>query len=412
MLAGWMPGRWALAGGMLAVVHHLTILWSQSYWGGLIGVLGGALTLGALGRIVRRPRARHGAGLGIGLAILANSRPFEGLVLAVPLLTALAIWLVRRPTPLAVTARRRVLLPLGAVLAIAGGGMLYYNHRVTGDALTTPYVVHERTYATEPLFVFQDSRPMPVHRHARLQRDFGGGAFRKPDRTITGLAARVAEKAEEQARQFFGSLLVVAGLALLLPLERSGWQHVALLSLGVFAVGLALPSWLWSHYAGPGVGLALIILLRLMRRASIWRPGRLRLGRPLAQALWVFMVGALALQSWDVIREWRMAKPRGSQARASIQASLGRGDTKHLVIVRYPVTHPVWVEWVYNAADIDAAPVVWAQELDAEANAGLIDYFKDRRAWLLVPGRAELRPYPGRGEPGAAPGRTEAASGR
>ena len=410
MLAGWMPGRWALAGGMLAVVHHLTVLWSQSYWGGLVAVFGGALTLGAFGRIVRRPRARHGVVLGVGLAILANSRPYEGLVLIVPLLTALAIWLVKRPAPRARAPWSRVLLPLGAVLAVAGSGMLYYNFRVTGDPLTTPYLVHERAYATQPLFIFQASRPAPAYRHSRLRRDFGGGASRKPERTITGLAAMVGERADEQARQFFGSLLVVAGLALLLPLERSGWQHLALLSLGVFTVGIALPSWLWSHYAAPAVGLALIILLRPMRRASIWRPGRIALGRPLVQALWVFMVGALALGSWDVIRAWSTEKPGWSQTRAAILTSLGDGMAKHLVIVRYAPKHDVWVEWVYNAAEIDAAPVVWAQEMDAEANARLIRYFKDRRVWLLEPGQSTLQPYPAPPEPGSSPGAPAASS--
>ena len=96
MLAGWLPGRWALAGGLLAVVHPVTIDWSQNYWGGLVAVLGGALVLGAFGRIVRRPRARHGIVLGVGLGILANSRPYEGLVLSLPFLVALGVWLLSR----------------------------------------------------------------------------------------------------------------------------------------------------------------------------------------------------------------------------------------------------------------------------------------------------------------------------
>ena len=413
MLSGWMPGRWALAGGMLPVVHHLTVLWSQSYWGGLVAVAGGALTLGALRRIVRRPRARHAVVLGLGLAILANSRPYEGFVLSVPLVVALGIWLVKRPIPSATTARNRVLLPLAAVLVVTGGGMLYYNFRVTGDALATPYFVHERSYAITPPFVFQDAWPTPVYRHPGPRSVAGAAAVQPhtPDRTLTGLVARVYERADEQAGVFFGSLLVVAGVATLLPLERSGWQHLAVLSLGLFMVGLALPTWLWSHYAAPAAGLALLMTLQALRRVGVWRPGGIRLGRPLAQALWLFMVGALALWSWDVTRPWRMPGQGSGPSRATILSSLSKGDAKHLVIVRRgPEQEPVAL-WVYNAADIDGAPVVWAREMDAGANARLMEYFRDRRVWLFESGSRELRPHPARHEPGSSPGATEAPTG-
>jgi hypothetical protein len=385
MLGGWMPGRWALAGGALALVHHLTLLWSQSYWGGLVAVLGGALTVGAFRRIVRRPRARHAVALGVGLGILANSRPFEGLVLSLPFLVALGIWLARTRGLRSPAAGRRVLLPLAGVLAVAASGMLYFNFRVTGDALTTPYFVYERTYASTPPFVFQEPfRPAP-----------SGEPTHVPDRTLTGLGARIRERAEEQARVFAGSLLVVAGAVVLLPLERSRWQHLAVLSLAVFVAGLGLPTWLWSHYAAPAAGLALLLIVQALRRVAAWSPGELRLGRPVAQALWLFMVAALAFWSWDTTRPWRDPAPTSGPSRATLLASLGQRDGKHLVIVRRGTPDDPVAPWVYNGADIDAAPVVWARELDDEANAGLIDYFKDRRVWLLEAGRAGLRPYPG-----------------
>jgi hypothetical protein len=51
------------------------------------------------------------------------------------------------------------------------------------------------------------------------------------------------------------------------------------------------------------------------------------------------------------------------------------------VLVRYSPKHEPWREWVYNAADIDAAPVVWAREMSD--NSALLRYFADRRIWLL-----------------------------
>jgi hypothetical protein len=41
------------------------------------------------------------------------------------------------------------------------------------------------------------------------------------------------------------------------------------------------------------------------------------------------------------------------------------------------------MEWVYNAADIDGAKVVWARDMDLRNNAELLRYFHDRQAWSL-----------------------------
>ncbi len=40
-------------------------------------------------------------------------------------------------------------------------------------------------------------------------------------------------------------------------------------------------------------------------------------------------------------------------------------------------------EWVYNAADIDSAKIVWAWDMGAAKNQELIDYFKDRQVWRI-----------------------------
>src|SRR6185436_19073616 len=301
MLAGWMPGRWALAGGLLAVAHHLTIIWSQSYWGGLVAVLGGALLVGALGRLVRRPapRARHAVVFGVGLGILANSRPYEGLVLSAPLVIGLGMFLLTRQGPPARIAVTRVLVPLASVLLLVAGGMLYYNYRVTGDPLTMPYAVWNRQYMSAPLFVFQAAPPRPVFRHERLARTYGTPASRP---TVTELAASIGERAGEQARQFFGALPIVIAIAALLPLERNPWYHLAVLTLAVFTVALGFQMWIWSHYVAPAVGLALLLVMRSLRRIAVWRPAAIRLGRAVAVAGWLFMTASLAWGSSDLVR--------------------------------------------------------------------------------------------------------------
>jgi hypothetical protein len=64
-------------------------------------------------------------------------------------------------------------------------------------------------------------------------------------------------------------------------------------------------------------------------------------------------------------------------------------------MVRYTPDHTPHEDWVYNDADIDSAPIVWAREMDPARNAELLRYFHDRRVWLLEPDRdlMKLRAY-------------------
>ncbi len=67
--------------------------------------------------------------------------------------------------------------------------------------------------------------------------------------------------------------------------------------------------------------------------------------------------------------------PRGNLERAAILHKLENSPGKHLVIVSYEPDHDLDMEWVYNAADIDAAKVVWARDMGRRDNAELLQYF-------------------------------------
>ena len=123
-LQGWMPPAWAFLGGILAIIRLGTFsYWANSYWGGAVAAIGGALVLGAFPRIKRSRRVCNALILGLGLAFLGNSRPYESVSYSVLILIALALFLHRSKTPAAYT--RRVLLPLGSVLVITFFAMGY-----------------------------------------------------------------------------------------------------------------------------------------------------------------------------------------------------------------------------------------------------------------------------------------------
>jgi hypothetical protein len=64
---------------------------------------------------------------------------------------------------------------------------------------------------------------------------------------------------------------------------------------------------------------------------------------------------------------------------------------QHLVIVRYAPGHDPNLEWVYNAADIDHAKIVWARDMGQGDNLELLRYFSNRRVWIVEPDASPVR---------------------
>ena len=156
MLQGWVPPQWAIAGGILAALRWgIYSYWMESYWGGAVAALGGALALGALPRLFRKRSIWPAVAMGLGLLILANSRPFEGLLLCVPMFGMLLFWLKGKRTPDTWLLFKRVALPLGTVLLLGAVAMTFYFGRVTGNPFRMPYQVHSAAYKSTGPFLWQ-----------------------------------------------------------------------------------------------------------------------------------------------------------------------------------------------------------------------------------------------------------------
>ena len=66
---------------------------------------------------------------------------------------------------------------------------------------------------------------------------------------------------------------------------------------------------------------------------------------------------------------------------------------RHVIFVRYTGPSP-HLEWVYNPADIDAAPVIWAHDLGKAENERLRQYYAGRSFWLFEPEKSmSMLPY-------------------
>jgi len=57
---------------------------------------------------------------------------------------------------------------------------------------------------------------------------------------------------------------------------------------------------------------------------------------------------------------------------------LKKRSGQHVIFVRYAGLPSPHEEWIYNAADIDAAPVIWAQDLGHIENERLRRYYAGR----------------------------------
>jgi hypothetical protein len=387
MLEAWLPPSWALLGGLLAVLR-LGILsyWMNGYWAASVVALGGALVMGSWPRIRAHARVRDALCMALGLALLANSRPYEGLIFSLPFAAAMLWWLARGRESKAKIAMR-VAVPIMLALLLTAGATLYYNYRVTGNPARMTYQVNRDTYAMAPYFVWQQPRSEPHYRHA-VMRDFYRWELAEYEKneSAEGFLKRAATKLASWWRFYLGAVLAIPLLAL--PwVVRDRKMRFPLLAGTFFVIGLAVETWTLPHYFAPATGLLYLILLQGMRHLQLWKRRGQQTGMKLVRMIPVVCVAMIILRLVAVGEHAQIEPdwPRGNWTRVRVMERLSRLSGRQLVLVSYGIGHTVDDEYVYNGADIDSAKIVWARDMGPEQNQELVDYFHDRQVWILEP---------------------------
>jgi len=392
MLFGFLPLRWAVIGGGLAAARFGVVgPWAHSYWGGGVAALSGALALGAGIRLLDRRHPRDAVVLAIGLFGLANSRPYEGLLLSIPIAIALA--LQTQGAPGLAHFVRRVALPTGIALALGLAWMGYYNARITGNPLQMPYALYEQETPV-PLFAFQPLGERTAsygHKRITQQRiDFVMETWDQP-RAVSWLAADITGSRLLPSWDFFlGWLWAAPLLGLPFALKRAA-PRLLLACVAIEMAGTLITTFMMTHYLAPMTA-AVVGLVTL----GLWQIDGLRLARqPVGRWAVVVWLCLAALQLASRVDEHVQIPSMWNRLRAGLEQALVETPHSHLILVEYADDYPIVAEWVYNKAAIDESPVVWARSRGARQDRIVADYFPERQIWrLLMSGGARLGPHP------------------
>ena len=374
-IGGWLPSQWALLGGILALPLAISSYWMNSYWGGAVSAIGGALLLGGYARTVKRKQVWYALAMGLGIALLANTRPYEGLVFSIPVAIAF-LW--SRPRWSAVALIAAVLIP-----AFAATG--YYNRAVTGSALDMPFIEYARQYVHIPLFNFLPLASTKVYRtpviydlHQNWEREQWEKA-----RSLQLVPIRFKDW-REVSSTLLGGVVMGALIVLFLPsLWRDKRIRLPLMCVLAALGGSLIEVRYYDHYAGPATVALFIVLLEAFRHLRHWNYNTRPTGRFLSRALPVLILAAAAASRTSAILH-----PPGqpvNSLRSAVAKSLTDQGGKHVILVHYTGSQSPHEEWVYNGADIDAQDVIWAHDLGRVENARLLDYYKDRKIWRFQP---------------------------
>ena len=298
MLHAWVPARWALIGGLFAVLHPVVVIGgdgAQSYWGTLPAA-GGALVLGATRYLLTEPKVRHALLMGLALTVLANTRTYEGFLVGVcAVLTLLTGFIRKRDLETSVLAEK-IVLPLVLICTAAGVWMGYYNFGVTGNIFRMPYQVHEAAYGVAPLFVWQEPSSMPDYRHAAIRKFHTQYelAIYQSKHSLMGFI-RVNLDAFLMYFYLAGHLFAISWIVNFRPLMcwtlHDSWARNAFITYSIVTIGLMIATYMLLHYWAPVFALNYYFTVQAIR---LWRQRDRRL-RPLIVPVMFCLLGMLLI---------------------------------------------------------------------------------------------------------------------
>jgi hypothetical protein len=397
-LQGWVSLPMALLGGVL-VAARLAVFsgWINTYYGGAFTALGAMLVVGALPRILQAPYWRHGALMGLGALILITTRPYEGMLLCVPVAVAIFVRIMKARWTQARPALVRVALPIVLMVGAGGGLLLEYNQATTGNRFKAAYELHRETYASVPAFLI--SPPLkslnqgPTYFRIYYQEEGANYRFRaSPALWLRSGLAKVLH-----TWNFY-----ILSMAFLGGMWSARREYFLWGTPVFFVAGYFLETWNFPHYTAPLYTLLLILTLRSFEWLRSCDPGLKPAGLFLTRAIPAATLAMLAFPIASLMSGSSFLGKNAVQAICctlqydklwpALRDQLLQSPGRDLVLVKDGPYSPTGYELVRNEPDIDNAEIVWAHRLDAVRDGRLQGYFAGRRVWefeWLAPQDAE-----------------------
>jgi hypothetical protein len=395
MVREWINARYAIIAALIVIIRFgLFSLWINSYWGGAFTALGGVLLVGGYKAVTSRPSLWNGIAVGLGVAILMTTRPYEGMFYSIPFGAALLVHFFR-----STAIERKSLIPAGMaaiVLAAAGFGLTVAdNQAVTGDWKVMPYSVYFKTTAQAPPLLVQSrgSETESTVRYARtryqVQSQSGPYDSRETWRGILSTETF-------RFRNFWNFYV---GFALLIPFAVGVYalrrEPALLFSAASLGLGLSLETWTLAHYAAPIFGFVILAIMFGFKSLREWKPSNLAIGLSLSRVLPLALVlgsvvplssiftGSPAFIMWVNDHDSAACcwlRPRSLHE--SIARELDRYGGRNLIIVENSSNGPQYEILVSNGPDIDKEKTIWIND-DPEFNRLAIERYPGRRIWRL-----------------------------
>ncbi len=414
MLAFWVLSLtfslpWALFGTFFFSLNlRFVTSWDYTYWGSSRNVLIGFLMLGAFLKIIQSIKARSDSSVreinyshfllfGLAGALFLVSRPYEGTFFSLPLL----LYLATKLKSFVLREKIKLFFSLGLLPILTLAFLGYYNHKVTGNALSSPYFKYSKKFGSTPFIFLEPKQKSTRYSNQQFRSYFVGyendflnkryNFVYKSKKSISDKLSAFFYKTNYYYRITWTSL---GSMLLLFLLVVKKEPIVTLLLSQLFFYiyfGLGIIFARHSYYISSLVPTMMYLLVFSIRASFKVIPTKYltvrfkQIYRPIFKP--IFLAFILLLFSYSNVeyfnREIKRRKKFQHKEFRTLKQGLEKKEGNYLLFVRYKKPHHFLNEFVYNSPDFYKQKILLARYLNRRSTEVLAKKYPKRKTLIL-----------------------------